>query len=257
MPLTSTELGGLIGAYLWPFIRISGMLFAVPVFGTRMMPVRIRIAFTIVLTAVLAPLLPTPPAVDIISLAGLLITAQELFIGLIMGFVLQMVFSALVMAGEQIAMSMGLGFASLVDPANGVNVPVISQFYVIVASLLFLAMNGTMLITEALVQSFQLLPVGTGLLGKEVFWTLATWGGQMFISAILIALPIVTTLLVTYMALGVMTRAAPQLNIFSVGFPVTMMLGFIAMTMTLENFSAQFHRLLLEGFRLIPKLLGG
>lgn len=257
MPLTSTELGGLIGAYLWPFVRISGMLFAVPVFGTRMMPVRIRIAFTIVLTAVLAPLLPTPPAVDIISLAGLLITAQELFIGLIMGFVLQMVFSALVMAGEQIAMSMGLGFASLVDPANGVNVPVISQFYVIVASLLFLAMNGTMLITEALVQSFQLLPVGTGLLGKEVFWTLATWGGQMFISAILIALPIVTTLLVTYMALGVMTRAAPQLNIFSVGFPVTMMLGFIAMTMTLENFSAQFHRLLLEGFRLIPKLLGG
>lgn len=257
MPLTSTELGGLIGAYLWPFVRISGMLFAVPVFGTRMMPVRIRIAFTIVLTAVLAPLLPAPPAVDIISLAGLLITAQELFIGLIMGFVLQMVFSALVMAGEQIAMSMGLGFASLVDPANGVNVPVISQFYVIVASLLFLAMNGTMLITEALVQSFQLLPVGTGLLGKEVFWTLATWGGQMFISAILIALPIVTTLLVTYMALGVMTRAAPQLNIFSVGFPVTMMLGFIAMTMTLENFSAQFHRLLLEGFRLIPKLLGG
>ncbi len=257
MPLTSTELGGLIGAYLWPFVRISGMLFAVPVFGTRMMPVRIRIAFTIVLTAVLAPLLPTPPAVDIISLAGLLITAQELFIGLIMGFVLQMVFSALVMAGEQIAMSMGLGFASLVDPANGVNVPVVSQFYVIVASLLFLAMNGTMLITEALVQSFQLLPVGTGLLGKEVFWTLANWGGQMFISAILIALPIVTTLLVTYMALGVMTRAAPQLNIFSVGFPVTMMLGFIAMTMTLENFSAQFHRLLLEGFRLIPKLLGG
>ena len=110
MPLTSTELGGLIGAYLWPFVRISGMLFAVPVFGTRMMPVRIRIAFTIVLTAVLAPLLPTPPAVDIISLAGLLITAQELFIGLIMGFVLQMVFSALVMAGEQIAMSMGAGF---------------------------------------------------------------------------------------------------------------------------------------------------
>lgn len=257
MPLTSAELGGLLGAYLWPFIRIGGMLFAVPVFGTRMMPVRIRIAFTLVLTAVIAPLLPTPPPIDIISLTGLLTTVQELIIGLMMGFVLQMVFSALVMAGEQIAMSMGLGFASLVDPANGVNVPVISQFYVIVASLFFLAMNGTMLITETLVQSFQLLPVGTGWLGKDTFWTLVNWGSQMFIAAIMIALPIVTTLLVTYMALGVMTRAAPQLNIFSVGFPVTMMLGFIAMTMTLENFSAQFHRLLLEGFRLIPKLLGG
>ena len=256
MPLTSTELGGLLGAYLWPFVRVSGLLFAVPVFGTRMMPVRIRIATTLVLTLVLVPLLPAAPSVDIISLHGLFITVQELTIGLMMGFVLQMVFSALVMAGEQVAMSMGLGFASLVDPANGVNVPVISQFYVIVASLLFLAMNGTVIVTEILIQSFQLLPVGSDLLGREAFWTLVNWGSQMFIGAIMIALPIVTTLLVTYMGLGVMTRAAPQLNIFSVGFPVTMMLGFIAMMMTLENFSAQFHRLMLQGISLISRLLG-
>ncbi|HBA33026.1 MAG TPA: flagellar biosynthetic protein FliR, partial [Gammaproteobacteria bacterium] len=247
--------GGLLGVYLWPFLRIGGMLFAIPVFGTRMMPVRIRIMLTLVLTVVIAPVLPASPDIDIISLTGVLTAIQQLLAGLVMGFVLQMVFSALVMAGEYIAMSMGLGFASLVDPANGVNVPVVSQFYVIVASLLFLALNGMLLLTHLLIQSFQLLPVGIDLLGKDAWWTLVTWGSHMFIGAVLIAVPIVSILLLAYVALGVMTRAAPQLNIFSVGFPVTLMLGFIAMLLTLEGFSSRFQQLLLDGFQLIPVLL--
>ena len=189
--LSSAEIGGLLGVYLWPFLRIGGMLFAIPVFGTRMMPVRIRIMLTLVLTVVIAPVLPASPDIDIISLTGVLTAIQQLLAGLVMGFVLQMVFSALVMAGEYIAMSMGLGFASLVDPANGVNVPVVSQFYVIVASLLFLALNGMLLLTHLLIQSFQLLPVGIDLLGKDAWWTLVTWGSHMFIGAVLIAVPIV------------------------------------------------------------------
>ncbi len=255
MQLSSAEIGGLLGVYLWPFLRIGGMLFAIPVFGTRMMPVRIRIMLTLVLTVVIAPVLPASPDIDIISLTGVLTAIQQLLAGLVMGFVLQMVFSALVMAGEYIAMSMGLGFASLVDPANGVNVPVVSQFYVIVASLLFLALNGMLLLTHLLIQSFQLLPVGIDLLGKDAWWTLVTWGSHMFIGAVLIAVPIVSILLLAYVALGVMTRAAPQLNIFSVGFPVTLMLGFIAMLLTLEGFSSRFQQLLLDGFQLIPVLL--
>ena len=249
MQLSSAEIGGLL------VLRIGGMLFAIPVFGTRMMPVRIRIMLTLVLTVVIAPVLPASPDIDIISLTGVLTAIQQLLAGLVMGFVLQMVFSALVMAGEYIAMSMGLGFASLVDPANGVNVPVVSQFYVIVASLLFLALNGMLLLTHLLIQSFQLLPVGIDLLGKDAWWTLVTWGSHMFIGAVLIAVPIVSILLLAYVALGVMTRAAPQLNIFSVGFPVTLMLGFIAMLLTLEGFSSRFQQLLLDGFQLIPVLL--
>ncbi|MCG8383306.1 MAG: flagellar biosynthetic protein FliR [Gammaproteobacteria bacterium] len=255
MQLSSAEIGGLLGIYLWPFLRIGGMLFAIPVFGTRMMPVRIRIMLTLVLTVVIAPVLPASPDIDIISLTGVLTAIQQLLAGLVMGFVLQMVFSALVMAGEYIAMSMGLGFASLVDPANGVNVPVVSQFYVIVATLLFLALNGLLLLTHLLLESFQLLPVGIDLLGKDAWWTLVTWGSHMFIGAVLIAVPIVSILLLAYVALGVMTRAAPQLNIFSVGFPVTLMLGFLAMLLTLEGFSSRFQQLLLDGFQLIPVLL--
>ena len=255
MQLSSAEIGGLLGVYLWPFLRIGGMLFAIPVFGTRMMPVRIRIMLTLVLTVVIAPVLPASPDIDIISLTGVLTAIQQLLAGLVMGFVLQMVFSALVMAGEYIAMSMGLGFASLVDPANGVNVPVVSQFYVIVATLLFLALNGLLLLTHLLLESFQLLPVGIDLLGKDAWWTLVTWGSHMFIGAVLIAVPIVSILLLAYVALGVMTRAAPQLNIFSVGFPVTLMLGFLAMLLTLEGFSSRFQQLLLDGFQLIPVLL--
>ena len=255
MQLSSAEIGGLLGVYLWPFLRIGGMLFAIPVFGTRMMTVRIRIMLTLVLTVVIAPVLPASPDIDIISLTRVLTAIQQLLAGLVMGFVLQMVFSALVMAGEYIAMSMGLGFASLVDPANGVNVPVVSQFYVIVATLLFLALNGLLLLTHLLLESFQLLPVGIDLLGKDAWWTLVTWGSHMFIGAVLIAVPIVSILLLAYVALGVMTRAAPQLNIFSVGFPVTLMLGFLAMLLTLEGFSSRFQQLLLDGFQLIPVLL--
>ena len=255
MQLSSAEIGGLLGIYLWPFLRIGGMLFAIPVFGTRMMPVRIRIMLTLVLTVVIAPVLPASPDIDIISLTGVLTAIQQLLAGLVMGFVLQMVFSALVMAGEYIAMSMGLGFASLVDPANGVNVPVVSQFYVIVATLLFLALTGLLLLTHLLLESFQLLPVGIDLLGKDAWWTLVTWGSHMFIGAVLIAVPIVSILLLAYVALGVMTRAAPHLNIFSVGFPVTLMLGILAMLLTLEGFSSLFQQLLLDGFQLIPVLL--
>ncbi len=173
-----------------------------------------------------------------------------------MGFALRLVYTALDVAGQTIGQLMGLGFASMVDPQNGVQVPVVSQFYTIVAVLLFLAFIGHLVLIEVLVDSFRTLPVGQDLPPASL-WTLATWAGQLFVGAVLIALPAVAALVVINVAFGVITRAAPQLNIFAVGFPVTLMLGFAVMTLALPGLPDQWQRELEGAFETIRVLVGG
>lgn len=256
MTLSGAELGTAVGSFFWPFIRISAMFIAAPILGTRMIPVRIRVLLAVVLTVVVAPLLPPVSVVDVLSPAGVLVVVQQVLIGLTMGFILQMVFSALVMAGEQMAFSMGLGFASMVDPQNGVTVPVVSQFFTLIATLLYLAMDGHVVLIEVLVQSFFSVPVAGIGLTADAFWTVVSWGGQMFLYAVHIALPVVASLMLVYISLGVMTRAAPQLNIFSVGFPLTLLVGFITIMLFMQVFAAGFEFILFSGFDLIRSVMG-
>lgn len=255
MQITGAELSALVGTYFWPFLRISALFLAAPILGTRMVPVRVRVMMAVTLTLLVAPLLPDVPVVDVFSASGMLIVLQQLLIGVTMGFVLQMVFSALVMAGEQMAFSMGLGFASMVDPQNGVSVPVISQFLTIVATLLYLAMNGHGILIEVLVESFYSLPIAPLGLERDGFWTVIDWAGEMFVNAVRIALPVVASLMLIYLALGVMTRAAPQLNIFSVGFPLTMLMGFVTLFLFMPLFLPAFGRILNGGLELTRALV--
>lgn len=257
MTFTSAELTAWIGAYLWPLFRIGALVGIAPVLGSRTVPVRIRFGLALALTLLVAPLLPMPPAVDPLSPPGMLITAQQLLIGLTMGFALRVAFSALEIAGQVIGQLMGLGFASMLDPQNGVQVPVVSQFYTLMAVLLFLAFNGHLVLIEVLVESFRSLPVGAAGLPPASLWTLAAWAGQMFAGAVRVALPAVTALLVINLTFGVITRAAPQLNIFAVGFPVTLLLGFLVMLFSLPGLPAQWQ-LQLEGtFAALQALTGG
>ncbi|MEM7206996.1 MAG: flagellar biosynthetic protein FliR [Pseudomonadota bacterium] len=255
--MSGLQISALVGTFMWPFIRISAMFLAAPILGTRMIPVRVRVILAVTLTLVVAPLLPPPPAVDVLSAEGLLITLHQVLIGATMGFIVQMVFAALVMAGEQMAFAMGLGFASMVDPQNGVTVPVVSQFFTIIATLLYLAMNGHEIAIEILVETFYTMPIATTGLGSDGFWGVISWGSQMFINAIHIALPIVASLMLVYIALGVMTRVAPQLNIFSVGFPLTLMVGFITIMLFMRTFKSGFERVLSDGLFTAKTLLGG
>jgi flagellar biosynthetic protein FliR len=256
MTFTSAELSAWIGAFIWPFARIGALVGIAPVLGSRIVPVRIRLGLALALTAVVAPLVPAPPALDALSAPGVLVMAQQVLIGLAMGFALRMTFGALDLAGQTIGQLMGLGFASMLDPQNGVQVPVVSQFYTLLALLLFLAFNGHLVLIEVLVASFHTLPVGAAL-GPDGLWTLAGWAGQMFAGAVLIALPAIAALVVVNLALGVITRAAPQLNIFAVGFPATLLLGFVVMLVALPGFSGQWQ-LQLEGtFEALHRLLGG
>ncbi len=256
MLIPALELSRHLSDFMWPFLRVSALLVAAPVFGTRLVPVRVRIAIAVLLTWALVPILPATPAIDPLSLPAVLIAFQQVLIGLAMGFALQMVFNALIVAGENMAMSMGLGFASMIDPQNGVNVPVLSQFFVIIATLVFLSLNGHFALLELLVQSFRSLPVGAPGLGREAYFAIAGWASEMLIGAVRLALPVVVSILIAYLALGVMTRAAPQLNVFSVGFPLILLFGFVVLYLSMPSFLPLFEALIADGLELIGVLIG-
>ncbi len=244
-----------VGSLVWPMMRIGAMLMAMPVIGTRLVPTRIKIILTFVLSVLVLPLLPEVPQVEALSVQGLLISVQQILIGLSMGFTMQLVFGALMIAGESIAMSMGLGFASMVDPTNGVNVPVISQFFIIIGTLLFLALGGHLTLIQLVVSSFQSLPISPSGVERDSYWALFSWGSQMFIGALWVAIPALISMLVITLSMGVMTRAAPQLNIFSVGFPVTMFMGFIILILVLPGFLPRINQMMLQAMQLSQSIV--
>ena len=172
-----------------------------------------------------------------------------------MGFILQMVFSAFIIGGQSIAMSMGLGFASIVDPQNGVQVPVVSQAFLIMVTLVFLALNGHLLLIEVLADSFQQLPVGPLVITHDGLWQLVSWGSTMFVGGMLVALPAVAARLLVNLAFGVTSRAAPQLNIFAVGFPVMIMVGLAFIILTMPGITDHLSRLMLQAFALIDRVV--
>ena len=255
MTLSTPEIVSYIGGYFWPFVRIGAMLMVVPIFGAqKIVPIKIRLGLAIVLTWIIAPMLPAVPAVDPLSLDGLLITVQQLMLGVAMGFILGFIFSAMVVAGHSIAMSMGLGFAQFMDP-NGISVPVVSSLYLIIGTLLYLSLNGHLISIQILYESFEAIPVGT--IGLEVnsYLTIVLWASKIFVGAILIALPVLITIMLINAGFGVMMRAAPTLNIFAVGFPTTMMAGFVLIFLTLPTFLPRFTEIMMNSFDLIEEIL--
>jgi flagellar biosynthetic protein FliR len=256
MLVISTEQIGLwVGGFFWPFIRISAMMVAAPIFGARILPLHVRILMAFAFSLVAVPLLPPVPAIDPISFDGLMIVLQQVVIGLAMGFIVQMVFQALVVAGESIANGMGLGFARMVDPANGVQVPVVSQFLIVMATLLFVILNGHLMMIQLVVESFRILPISEQGLSAHGALYLANWGSQMFMGGLLVALPAVAAMLVVNIAMGVVTRAAPQLNIFAVGFPLMILLGFIFLLFTTPSILNNFTNLLMDSFASTREML--
>ena len=254
MLFTTAQLTAWLGDFLWPLMRVAMMFAVAPIFGGRLVPKRVRLLLALLITWVLVPVIPAAPAVDPLSSAGVMITLQQLLIGLVLGFILQMVFSALVLAGQIVAMGMGLGFASMVDPQNGVQVPVVGQYYVTLATLLFLVLDGHLVLISLLAETFHSLPVAVDGLNRQSLWDVAAWASHMFAGAMLIAVPAVTALLLTNIAFGVITRAAPQLNIFAVGFPLTLTLGFVIMFFTLPALVPQFSDMLRDAFDMLRAL---
>lgn len=232
--LSSAQIDAWIAAFIYPLTRILAFIAAAPLWGTAGIPRRTRLILAFAIAVALTPSLPAMPTVQPASLAGLWILLQQMLIGIGMGFAAKIVFTAFDLAGEFIGTQMGLGFATFYDPLNSSQTPVISEFISLLALLLFLAMNGHLLYFATLAQSFSAIPVSATPLAAGSWLNLAELGSKIFSAGLLLALPIVVALMITNIALAVLTRAAPQLNIFALGFPLTLIGGFIALAISLN-----------------------
>ncbi|MFW1677685.1 flagellar biosynthetic protein FliR [Pontibacter sp. JAM-7] len=246
-----------VAVYLWPLFRIAAFFMAVPLIGGQMVAARVRLMLALSITLITAPLLPAMPPFTGLDAQSWIIIAQQILIGGALGFMFQLFFQIFVLGGQMIATQMGLGFASVSDPANGVPVVMLSQFYITMVMMLFIALNGHLVLVEVIVRSFDVLPVAMSGLTGPMLWKIAISGSWMFSAALLMALPAVTALLVVNMTFGIMSRAAPQLNILAIGFPFTMVLGLFINWINLGGFLGQYMRI--SGFALdyIEQLLHG
>jgi flagellar biosynthetic protein FliR len=251
---TSAQLDAWLAGLLWPLVRVLSLLAAAPVLGLARIPVRVRVGLGVAIVLAIAPSLPPPPAIAPASAAGMLVLAQQIVIGLAIGFSLRLVFTAVEMAGDLIGMQMGLGFAMFYDPSNVQHTPILGQFMALLATLVFLAINGHLMIITTLAESFRTLPIGVDTLSGGFFQSLAQHGALVFVAGLQLALPLIVTMLVVNLSLGVLTRAAPQLNIFAVGFPVTLAIGFGALILTLPYFGPLFERTLEQALRFVTNL---
>ncbi|HVL75574.1 MAG TPA: flagellar biosynthetic protein FliR [Noviherbaspirillum sp.] len=257
---SSTELYTWVASFLWPATRVLGLIATAPLFGNVSVPVRVKVGLGIMISLVIAPGVPEVPAMDPMSLAGLVILAQQLVIGLAMGFAMRIVLAAVEMAGEISGLTMGFGFATFFDPQTRARTSVIAQFLSLLTLMIFLALNVHLMMLSTLAHSFVTLPISADPVGVSGFGQIARWGGLIFSSGVQLALPMIAALLLTNIALGILTRAAPQLNLFGIGFPVTVGAGFIVLGLVLPFLATPIGRLFEEALGFIRQIttpLGG
>lgn len=229
-----------VADYALPFMRISGMLGAMVALSAKTVPTPIRVLLAVTLAIMVMPLVPPVPMKDPVSVETFVMGIQQVIIGLSIGFISTLVLETFVIAGQVVAMQTGLGFASIVDPVNGINVPAVGQFYLILATLLFLAFDGHLNMIQMLFMSFEAFPIGEVWWTAEQFKAMVNWSAWMFIAALTLSLAPIVSLLIINLAFGVMTKAAPQLNIFTIGFSFAQIGGLIIIWLTLNNFTNHF-----------------
>jgi flagellar biosynthetic protein FliR len=251
--LSTGQMEAWVAQGFFPFVRIGACLMVAPMFGARFVPTRSRVVLAAALTALVAPLVPAT-GIAPFSPAGFVVVVQQLLVGVALGFALQVVFDSLGLAGQLLANSMGLSFAFNVDPLRGSSTAALGQLYIILATLTFLALNGHLALIDVLVNGFTSLPIGTEGLGSEQLWAMVLWGGQLFSGALSIALPGVTALLIVNLAFGVVSRAAPSLNLFAVGFPISLVVGLLVVLAGIGPLTEGVAQLLAQGFDFLRSL---
>ena len=249
------DLVALLSLWIYPFLRIGGVLITAPIIGTRVVSGRIRMILCLAISVAIIPVLPVTPIANPFGFESMLVGIQQLFIGMLIGVVLRLTFLVVEIAGQVIAQQMGLGFASLVDPQTGLQVPVLSQFYITLATLMFLALDGHLVMIAILVESFAAIPVGVLGINGIALEMVLTWSQTLFAGALAVALPVIVALLIVNIAFGVITRSAPQLNIFAIGFPVIMLFGMFVCLLSLDGLSQHMRYQFNEAFQLLRNIL--
>lgn len=245
-----------IATYLWSFTRIAAMMMVMVVIGSKTTPQRIRLFYALAVTVAVFPVLPSGPAdIELFSAASALVVLQQILIGVAIGTISVFVIQTFVVAGQVIAMQTSLGFASMADPTNGESTPVVGQFYVLLVTLLFLAVDGHLLMIEMIIRSFETLPISVnGLLASD-YEKLAGWFGLLFSAALALSLASMVAMLLVNLSFGIMTKAAPQLNIFSLGFSVSMVFGIFVIWLTFTDVPYHFQNQWLTGITMMCELL--
>ncbi len=239
---------------MWPMLRIGALLLAAPVFSLRALNTRVRVAYGLALTMMVYPMQDWP-LIDPLSAVGLLEMVNQITLGVLMGLMLQVVTAAVLVGGQSISNAVGLSMATLIDPNSG-NVPVLGQFLIILSTLIFVGLGGHALLLGLLIDSFSALPIGKHLLSEQAWSGLVGWTSMVFLGGLLISLPIMVTLLFINIGLGVASRAAPALNIFSVGFPAMVIVGIAVMIASLPHIGARTQWLWTQAFLQVRQLLG-
>lgn len=252
LTFTEAQVTAWITPLLWPLLRVLALFGAMPLIAQRSVPVRLRVALAFLIALAAQAALPAMPAVALDSAAGALVVVQQLVIGLALGFAARIVFASVELAGEIVGLQMGLNFAGFFDPSSGAQGTAASRFFGVSISWLFIVINGHLLLIAAIVQSFHAFPVG-----PEPFAFLRSaqpqvWGAEIFAIGLWIALPLVAMLLFVNFVLGIVSRVAQQMNVFAIGFPISLAVGLVGMLLTLPLMGTPFTMALermLEYFR--------
>jgi flagellar biosynthetic protein FliR len=247
------QLYALINAIFWPFVRLLALFSTAPILQDASVPARVKIALAIACAILVAPTLATHPVSSPFSGDGLMLLVQQILIGTAMGIGMRIIFSAVELAGDIIGMQMGLSFAGYLDPSNSSDAPLLGSFLAIIASLILLALNGHLLLIAALIDSFNTIPISAQPALAFDLQRLVVLGGEIFRVGLQLSMPVLATLLVLNMALGVLSRAAPQLNPFAVGFPLTLLGGLFLLGLSMPYLGVAMERSLLEA---IATLMG-
>jgi len=246
MSISFAEITQWLGLFWWPFMRISGVFMFAPIFGDGSVPVKVRLSLALIMSMLVAPLIDTPPAIDPFSLQAITLSITQLLWGLFFGFIFQLLFTVFTTIGQTISVQMGLAMAVMNDPANGVSVAIIGRLFLFASTLLFLAFDGHLAILALMVESFTVWPIEKGLsLGS--LWLVIEMMVWMFASAFAIAIPAIAAMLIANASFGFMNKAAPSLNIFALGFPMTMVLGLFALLISFTGIGGIYFEILMQG----------
>lgn len=230
----SADLAAWIAALILPFFRVAAMFASAPIFSARYITIRTRLGLALLIAILIAPTLPAPPAFDPLSIAGVLLIGQQILIGVAIGFVMRIIFAAVEFMGDLVSLQMGLGIATLYDPQNGTQVPVLGQFMGVLMILVFLSVNGHLLLISSVADSFRYFPIAPDQsLQVDGWWILVSYGSEIFRTGLILALPIVAVVMISNIVLAVVSKSSPQLNIFAIGFPIFLGLGLWGLSLLL------------------------
>jgi flagellar biosynthetic protein FliR len=253
--VTSEQLSLWLVAFLWPFIRMLALISTAPIFSEASVPRTVKVSMAALLTIAIAPTLGPLPSAPLVSAGGVWIIIQQILIGAAMGFSMRMVFAIVQAAGEYAGLQMGLSFASFFDPTSGGNTMVLARLLNVMAMLIFLAIDGHLVLIATLAESFHILPIADKPLAAGGWYLLAVAGGQVITGGLMLALPLIATLLTLNLAMGILNRVSPQFSIFAVGFPITLLAGLGMLQMLMPYLLPFLERHFAAGFASILEIL--